>query len=225
MMTSTREPAQQGGRDHRNPWPASIGTGGRLRAESPADFVGMRTLRMCRRPAAARAAPAGRPLLHDRSVLRQARIADRICRRSCLHDCTPLYAASDVSDVLSPLTVACFRRAAPPGALRRLGGDPVLGIGLSPSTLLVRERRPVWRFILWSFTDEPRRNGGVVLKSLRAAITGSPSKKEGDDTLVRWPWLLAIGQGLQSEYAVLNKQPLPKRLAALLKKLTKSPRH
>jgi hypothetical protein len=35
-----------------------------------------------RRPSAARAAPAGRPLLHDRSVLRQARIADRICRRS-----------------------------------------------------------------------------------------------------------------------------------------------
>ena len=101
-------------------------------------------------------------LLHDRSVLRQSRIADRICRRSCLHDCTPLHAASDVSDVLSPLTVACFRRAAPPGVLRRLGGDPVLGIGLSPSTLLVRERRPVWRFILWSFTDEPRRNGGVV---------------------------------------------------------------
>jgi hypothetical protein len=64
---------------------------------------------------------------------------------------------------LSPLTVACFRRAAPPGVLRRLGGDPGLGIGLSPSTLLVRERRPVWRFILWSFTDEPRRNGGVVL--------------------------------------------------------------
>src|SRR6478672_8989887 len=56
---------------------------------------------MCRRPSAARAAPAGRPLLHDRSVLRQARIADRICRRSCLHNCTPLHAASDVSDVLS----------------------------------------------------------------------------------------------------------------------------
>ena len=53
-------------------------------------------LRMCRRPSAACAAPAGRPLLHDRSVLRQARIADRICRRSCLHDCTPLHAASDV---------------------------------------------------------------------------------------------------------------------------------
>ena len=67
---------------------------------------------MCRRPAAARAASAGRPLLHDRSVLRHARIADRICRRSCLHDCTPLHAASDVSDVLSPLTVACFSRAA-----------------------------------------------------------------------------------------------------------------
>jgi hypothetical protein len=65
----------------------------------------------CAAARAARAAPAGRPLLHDRSVLRQARIADRICRRSCLHNCTPLHAASDVSDVLSPLTVACFRRA------------------------------------------------------------------------------------------------------------------
>jgi uncharacterized membrane protein len=43
MMTPTREPACRGGRDHRNPWPASIGTGGRLRSESPADFVGMRS--------------------------------------------------------------------------------------------------------------------------------------------------------------------------------------
>jgi ABC transporter substrate binding protein len=33
----------QGGRDHRNPRPASIGIGGRLRSESPADFVGRRT--------------------------------------------------------------------------------------------------------------------------------------------------------------------------------------
>ena len=32
-------------------------------------------------------------------------------------------------------------------------------------------------------------------------------------------------QPLHPEYAVLKKQPLPKRLAALLKKLTKSPRH
>jgi hypothetical protein len=43
MTTSSREPASAGGRDHRNPWPASIGTGGRLRSESTADFVGMRT--------------------------------------------------------------------------------------------------------------------------------------------------------------------------------------
>ena len=43
MMTPTREPALKGGRDHRNPRPASIGTGGRLRSESPADFVGMRS--------------------------------------------------------------------------------------------------------------------------------------------------------------------------------------
>jgi hypothetical protein len=44
MTTSSREPASAGGRDHRNPWPASIGTGGRLRSESTADFVGMRKL-------------------------------------------------------------------------------------------------------------------------------------------------------------------------------------
>jgi hypothetical protein len=44
MTTSTRERALRGGRDHRNPRPASIGTGGRLRPESPADFVGMRTV-------------------------------------------------------------------------------------------------------------------------------------------------------------------------------------
>src|SRR6476659_1835907 len=31
MTTSTRERALRGGRDHRNPRPASIGTGGRLR--------------------------------------------------------------------------------------------------------------------------------------------------------------------------------------------------
>jgi hypothetical protein len=43
MTTSSREPASAGGRDHRNPWPASIGTGGRLRSESTADFVGMRS--------------------------------------------------------------------------------------------------------------------------------------------------------------------------------------
>ncbi|WP_456777378.1 dCTP deaminase [Bradyrhizobium sp. USDA 3315] len=46
MTTSSREPASAGGRDHRNPWPASIGTGGRLRSESTADFVGMRTQRL-----------------------------------------------------------------------------------------------------------------------------------------------------------------------------------
>src|SRR5579863_288182 len=49
MTTSTRERALQGGRDHRNPRPASIGTGGRLRSESPADFVGMRILHSRRR--------------------------------------------------------------------------------------------------------------------------------------------------------------------------------
>src|SRR5262245_33567240 len=43
MRTPTREQGP-GGRDHRTPRPASIGMGGRLRSESPADFVGMRML-------------------------------------------------------------------------------------------------------------------------------------------------------------------------------------
>src|SRR5436190_1428566 len=42
MTTPTRDPASPGGRHHRNARPASIGTGGRLRPESPADFIGMR---------------------------------------------------------------------------------------------------------------------------------------------------------------------------------------
>src|SRR5262245_40780408 len=42
MRTLTREQGPAGGRDHRNPWPASIGMGGRLRSESTADFVGIR---------------------------------------------------------------------------------------------------------------------------------------------------------------------------------------
>ena len=100
LHAQPRSPSQTGGPQKKN----SV-----QRAPLGEPFL---ALRMCRRPSAARAAPAGRPLLHDRSVLRQARIADRICRRSCLHDCTPLHAASDVSDVLSPLTVACFSRAA-----------------------------------------------------------------------------------------------------------------
>jgi hypothetical protein len=45
LMTRRREsPPREGGRDHRNLWPASLGTGGRLRSESPADFVGMRII-------------------------------------------------------------------------------------------------------------------------------------------------------------------------------------
>jgi hypothetical protein len=43
MSTRIREQGTRGGRDHRNPRPASIGFGGRLRSESPADFVGIRT--------------------------------------------------------------------------------------------------------------------------------------------------------------------------------------
>src|SRR3954463_2249588 len=141
--TITRRRHSQSGRHARSPAPRVRGSSRRTTLGDPT-LARLRLAPQAGVAAAARAAPAGRPLLHDRSVLRQSRIADRICRRSCLHDCTPLHAASDVSDVLSPLTVACFRRAAPPGALRRLGGDPVLGIGLS------RLFRPSHRLSEWS---------------------------------------------------------------------------
>jgi hypothetical protein len=53
---------------------------------------------------------------------------------------------------------------------------------------------------------------------------GLPPNKEENGILGQWPWLLAIGQGLQSEYGTLE-QAFPKRLVALLRKLTKLPRH
>jgi hypothetical protein len=53
---------------------------------------------------------------------------------------------------------------------------------------------------------------------------GLPPNKEGDGILVQWPWLLAIGQGLRSEYPVFEPA-FPKRLVALLKKLTKLSNH
>ena len=56
--------------------------------------------------------------------------------------------------------------------------------------------------------------------SSRATPAEQPApKKDGiDDVLTRWPWLGAIGQGFLSQYAV--QQRLPKRLVALLKKLS-----
>src|SRR5262249_48348674 len=49
------------------------------------------------------------------------------------------------------------------------------------------------------------------------SVIGSAPQQDGAFPS-RWHWLLAIGQGLQSEYAGL-KQPVEKRLVALLKKL------
>jgi hypothetical protein len=43
-----------------------------------------------------------------------------------------------------------------------------------------------------------------------------PSGQEREDILARRPWLLAIGQSLQAEYSTVE-QPVPERLAALLK--------
>jgi hypothetical protein len=60
-------------------------------------------------------------------------------------------------------------------------------------------------------------------KSLAALITkgGLPPPHEGDDILVRRPWLLAIGQGLQAEYDAFE-QPVPEPLAALQRELHRS---
>ena len=54
----------------------------------------------------------------------------------------------------------------------------------------------------------------------RSVISLTPHE-DGDAILSRWPWLLAIGQGLQSEYVAL-KQPVEKRLVTLLKTLRRS---
>jgi hypothetical protein len=61
MQTPTRDPAPRGGRHHRNARPASSGMGGRLRAESPAEFVGTRNQRVpCTNTAAGVRAPGAR---------------------------------------------------------------------------------------------------------------------------------------------------------------------
>jgi hypothetical protein len=68
-----------------------------------------------------------------------------------------------------------------------------------------------------------KRRAGESGSTSRTAQTGknrndlAPQQNNGA-ILSRWPWLLAIGQGPQSEYAAL-KQPVEKRLVALLKKL------
>jgi hypothetical protein len=97
-----------------------------------------------------------------------------------------------------------------------------LGIGsMSCSTLRVRERKaamPIYPLEFYRRTEEKwKRRAGALRKK-----AGLPPNKEGDGILVQRPWLLAIGQELHSEYAALE-QALPKRLAALLKKLM--PRH
>jgi hypothetical protein len=92
-----------------------------------------------------------------------------------------------------------------------------LGIGsMSSRTLLVREGKaimPMYPLELYRRAEEKwkRRAGALRTKA------GLPPNKEGDGVLIQWPWLLAIGQELQSEYAA--PRTLPKRLAALLKKL------
>jgi hypothetical protein len=51
-----------------------------------------------------------------------------------------------------------------------------------------------------------------------------PPRQEREDILARRPWLLAIGPSLQAEYSAVE-QPVPERLAALLKSSLKGRRH
>ena len=51
---------------------------------------------------------------------------------------------------------------------------------------------------------------------------GMPGQSERCDILARRPWLLAIGQWLRTEQNAVE-QPVPERLAALLKELEEPP--
>jgi hypothetical protein len=56
------------------------------------------------------------------------------------------------------------------------------------------------------------------------AARGLHPKQERREILAQRPWLLAIGQGLQAEYNVLE-QPVQAHLAALLKELDAPTKH
>jgi hypothetical protein len=82
MTTSTRERALGGGWHHRNPRPASIGTGGRLRSESPADFVGMRSAGLKAAPefTYSHSSKCSLSMMHTRTRHRPATPGSRPCR-------------------------------------------------------------------------------------------------------------------------------------------------
>jgi hypothetical protein len=114
---------------------------------------------------------------------------------------------------------------APPHALEALAG---LSFGDRLEGEIARGKQPeeaaitIYPLEFYRRAEEKWRRRS---ESLRAAVTESPPNKKGDDALVRWPWLLAIGQGLQSEYAAFEQALPPKRLVALLKKLTRLSNH
>ena len=58
---------------------------------------------------------------------------------------------------------------------------------------------------------------GIDRTVTEAKLPG-PGQSERDGILTRRPWLWAIGQSLQDEYNSVE-QPVPERLAALLKEL------
>jgi hypothetical protein len=69
------------------------------------------------------------------------------------------------------------------------------------------------------------RNQPVICLGRAALVTEGalpPNQQESDEVLARVSWLLAIGQGLRAECNTIE-QPVPERLAALLKELEGSP--
>jgi len=105
---------------------------------------------------------------------------------------------------------------------------------LSPAQSILAGREPeierpmpIYPSDFWKRSEQKwKRRGEESGSTLRTPQTGKnrsglAPQQDGDTILSRWPWLISIGQGLQSEYAAF-KQPVEKRLVALLKKLRRS---
>ena len=86
---------------------------------------------------------------------------------------------------------------------------------------------PIYPSDFWKRSEQKwKRRGEESGSTLRTPQTGKnrsglAPQQDGDTILSRWPWLISIGRGLHSEYAAF-KQPVEKRLVALLKKLRRS---
>jgi hypothetical protein len=79
----------------------------------------------------------------------------------------------------------------------------------------------------WAHRAQASSGYGSTTRAVRVASSQRgqhrPGQSEPRDILARRPWLQAIGQWLRAEYNAVE-QPVPERLAALLKEL-KGRRH